>query len=209
MLLSGCMIVQDEEECLARALDSLHPFVEEIIVVDGGSVDSTVEIAEAYEKVKLFHIPFEVNGKRDFSLQKNHALARAAGEWIFLLDADEYIEEYVGASLERLTTGEYGDFDAFAFNRQTFIDDWFVNPGDPDWQIRLFRDYVRYVHELHESPEGFERLHKCNLSIKHYKTDAMQQKDNELYWDMGQETPPGWAKIDDVWTFTAPELEDA
>lgn len=202
-MLSGCMIVQDEEQCLARALNSLHPFVDEIVIVDGGSVDSTVQIAESYEKVKMFHIPFE----RNFALQKNNALERASGEWLFLLDADEYLERYVGQSLTRLISGEYGDYDAYAFNRQTFVDKWFVNPSDPDWQIRLYRNHVRYVHEIHESPEGFKQLQLCNLSIKHYKTNAMQQKDNELYWDMGQETPPGWAKINGTWTFTAPETE--
>lgn len=200
-MLSGCMIVQDEEECLARALNSLHPFVDEIIVVDGGSVDSTVQIAESYEKVKLFHIPFG----QDFAGQKNKALSRASGEWLFLLDADEYVERYVGKSFARLIEGEY---DAYGFNRQTFVDGWFVNPHDPDWQIRLFRNYVRYVHELHESPEGFKRLHLANLSIKHYKTSAMQQKDNELYWDMGQVPPAGWVKTKGVWEYIPPEAQD-
>uniref|UniRef100_A0A6M3KEP3 Putative glycosyltransferase n=1 Tax=viral metagenome TaxID=1070528 RepID=A0A6M3KEP3_9ZZZZ len=199
-MLSGCMIVQDEESCIARALNSLHPFVDEIVVVDGGSVDSTMQIAQSYEKVKLFEIPFA----RNFALQKNNALERASGDWLFLLDADEYIERYVGQSLARLISGEYGNYDAYGFNRQTFIDKWFANPANPDWQIRLFRNYVRYVHELHESPEGFKQLQLSNLSIKHYKTNAMQDKDNRLYWDMGQEPPNGWVKINDVWTYTAP-----
>ena len=198
-MLSGCMIVQDEEGCLARALDGLHPFVDEIVIVDGGSVDGTVRIAESYEKVKIFQIPF----MRDFALQKNNALERASGDWVFLLDADEYIEPYVGESLVRLTTGDY---DAYAFNRQTFIDSWFVNPIDLDWQIRLFRSYVRYGYgetypDLHEVPQKFTSLQYCNLSIKHYKTNAMQQKDNELYWDMGQPVSPGWTKIEGKWTY--------
>jgi glycosyltransferase involved in cell wall biosynthesis len=194
-MITACLIVQDEEECLVRALDSVDPYVDEIVVVDGGSKDKTREIALQYAKAKLFEIAFP----RDFAQQKNNAIELASGDWILFLDADEYYMEYVGKSLPLLV--DNGEFDAFSFSRKTFIDDRLVNPLHEDRQIRFFRSYCRYEGTLHECIGNFEKLGHCNLDIMHYKTREWQQKDNELYWDMGQEPPPGWQKIDGNWTW--------
>ena len=188
------MIVQDEEECLRRALDSIEAYVDEIIVVDGGSSDSTKEIALSYDKVKLFEIPFP----GDFSKQRNVSLEKASGKWILVLDADEYLDDYVVSNLQRLIEDEAHD--AYAFSRKTFIDGCLVNIYEPDYQIRLFRNYCRYEDKkIHEAVIGFKNLQKCNLDIKHYKKAEWQQKDNERYWDMGHPPPEGWEKIDGKW----------
>ena len=194
-MLSACMIVQDEEECVARALDSLHEKADEIVVIDGGSKDATIEICKGYKGLRVFEIPFT----RDFSKQKNHAIERASGDWILWLDADEYYDRYTMEALPRLMESE--EYDAYAFSRKTFVDDYLVNLFDPDWQIRLFRSYCRFSGHLHEGVTGFNNRKDCNLDIKHYKKAEWQQKDNELYWDMGQEPPDGWVKVDGRWVW--------
>ena len=82
--LSACMIVKDEEENLPRCLESIRLYCDEIIVVDTGSTDRTVEIAESFN-AKVYHHRWQ----NDFSLHRNQAFDYATGEWYFVIDADE------------------------------------------------------------------------------------------------------------------------
>ncbi len=82
--LSLCMIVKNEEKFLPGCLESVKNIVDEMIIVDTGSSDKTVEIARSYgAKVFLFE------WKNDFSLARNESIKHATGEWILILDADE------------------------------------------------------------------------------------------------------------------------
>jgi glycosyltransferase involved in cell wall biosynthesis len=89
--LSICMIVKDEEKNLKRCLDSLKPVLEkdytELIIVDTGSQDNTVNIAKEYTDRVYFH---QWNGS--FSDMRNVSISYAKGDWIFIIDADEELE---------------------------------------------------------------------------------------------------------------------
>ncbi|WP_028538134.1 MULTISPECIES: glycosyltransferase [Paenibacillus] len=88
--ISLCMIVKNEERCLERCLNSVQNIVSEIIIVDTGSTDRTIEIAKQYtDKVYSFE------WTNDFSEARNYALDQATGEYILHLDADEYLYEGV------------------------------------------------------------------------------------------------------------------
>ncbi len=84
--LSVCMIVKDEEELLSRCLDSVQGVADEIIVVDTGSCDSTKEIARKYTDKVIEYV-----WSHDFSAARNESLRHATGQWILVLDADEYL----------------------------------------------------------------------------------------------------------------------
>ncbi len=84
--LSLCMIAKNEEQFIGDCLASVHKLVDEIIVVDTGSTDRTIEIAESYG-AKVFHLPWQ----GDFATARNESLAHATGDWILVLDADEMI----------------------------------------------------------------------------------------------------------------------
>jgi len=84
--LSLCMIVKNEELHLARCLKSVRGLADEMILVDTGSTDRTVEVARSYG-ARVFHFTWQ----DDFSLARNHSLEAASGEWILVLDADESI----------------------------------------------------------------------------------------------------------------------
>ena len=82
--LSLCLITKDEEKNIAACLESAREIADEIILVDTGSKDSTVEIAAGYG-AKIFHYAWRDN----FAAAKNETLKHATGDWILALDADE------------------------------------------------------------------------------------------------------------------------
>ena len=84
MLLSAAMIVRDEAEHLDACLTSLDGLVDEIVVVDTGSTDDSVEVARRHGAV-VGHEPWQ----EDFSTPRNRSLDLASGEWILYIDADE------------------------------------------------------------------------------------------------------------------------
>ena len=85
MKLSVCMMIKDEEKYLKQCLDSINNIADEIIIVDTGSQDKSIQIAQSYSKVKLYHHPWENN----FSLHRNQSISYATGDWLLFIDADE------------------------------------------------------------------------------------------------------------------------
>ncbi|ODS32456.1 MAG: glycosyltransferase fused to TPR-repeat domain protein [Candidatus Scalindua rubra] len=86
--LSLCMIVKDEEKLLPTCLESVKDYVDEIIIVDTGSTDKTVEVAKRYG-AKIYHHQWE----NSFSKARNYSLKYATCDWILILDADEEIDK--------------------------------------------------------------------------------------------------------------------
>ncbi|MBT9544047.1 MAG: glycosyltransferase family 2 protein [Candidatus Sericytochromatia bacterium] len=86
--ISVCMIVKNEAPCLARCLESVKGIADEIIIVDTGSEDQTVQIAHTFTD-KVFHFDW----CDDFSAARNESLKHATGDWILILDADEVLAE--------------------------------------------------------------------------------------------------------------------
>jgi glycosyltransferase involved in cell wall biosynthesis len=159
--LSVCIITLNEEANIGRTLKSVQPLVAngqgEIIMVDSGSTDKTVEIAKSYG-AKVFTEPW-----KGFAGQKNSALEKAQGEWILSLDADEEVESELAnvipiAMRHGTTTGKRGatfyighqqhrfqDADIrcdgyWIARRNFFLQKWLRHGGYfPDAKLRLFR----------------------------------------------------------------------
>jgi glycosyltransferase involved in cell wall biosynthesis len=100
VILSVVVITHNEEVNIGRSLASIQPLVGdgkgEIIVVDSGSTDHTVEIAQSYG-AKVF-----VEGWKGYAAQKNSAIDKAAGDWILSLDADEEVDEQLSQEINWL-----------------------------------------------------------------------------------------------------------
>ncbi|MEE9260776.1 MAG: glycosyltransferase [Candidatus Scalindua sediminis] len=96
--ISLCMIVRNEEENLARCLNSVKDVVDEIIIVDTGSTDRTVEIAKSFG-AKVFNHPWEGS----FSKARNYSLKYATCEWVLILDADEELSKDEAPRLKEIT----------------------------------------------------------------------------------------------------------
>ena len=85
--ISVCMIVKNEEDNITQCLSSVRDVADEIVVVDTGSCDNTLAIAQSFG-AKVFSCPWEDN----FSIPRNVSLEHAQGEWILMIDADEQLE---------------------------------------------------------------------------------------------------------------------
>jgi len=101
MTISLCMIVKDEAASLATTLDSARAWVDEMVVVDTGSMDTTREVAQA-GGAQVYEFPWG----DDFAAARNASLARATGDWVLVLDADEVLLPEVGQLLRDLDRGQ-------------------------------------------------------------------------------------------------------
>ncbi len=84
--ISLCMIVKDEEEVLARCLESVKELVDEIVIADTGSTDKTRNIASAYTE-----LIYEIAWEDDFAKARNFVFSKATGDYLLWLDADDVI----------------------------------------------------------------------------------------------------------------------
>ncbi len=86
--ISACLMVKNEEELLGNCLKSVRDWVDEIIVIDTGSTDKTVEIAQSFG-ARVFHQPWEGS----FSKHRNYSMEQATSDWLLIIDADEEMYE--------------------------------------------------------------------------------------------------------------------
>src|SRR3954452_14274341 len=167
--LSLCMIVKDEEEMLPRCLAAAKPAVDEIIVVDTGSTDRTVEIAESFGARVLHH---EWNGS--FSDARNVSLEAATGDWVIYLDADEVLVEEDAAALRALTGHVWRE--AFSLVETNYTGDIEDGTAMTHNALRMWRNRPEYRSKggLHEQmayalPAYLsERIEYTQLRIEHY-----------------------------------------
>ena len=99
--LSLCMIVRDEAEELKRCLNSVKDLVDEIVAIDTGSVDRTVEVANSFG-AKVLHFKWI----DDFSAARNASIEMAVSDWILTLDCDEGISQKDHAQIQRCVQNE-------------------------------------------------------------------------------------------------------
>lgn len=134
--LSVTIVAQDEERIIGKTLAAVQPIADEIIVLDSGSSDRTVEIAKSYG-ARVHHQQW-----LGYAAQKNAAIDMATGDWILSLDADEVLTPALVAEIDQMIQAEVGDdINGFKIPRLLFIGDRPVRHGGffPDAQLRLIR----------------------------------------------------------------------
>lgn len=149
MTLSVCIITHNEEANIGRTLASVKAIADEMIVVDSGSTDKTVAIAQSLG-AKVFSEPW-----KGFAAQKNSCLAKATGDWVLSLDADEEVSPELEASIRTLLISSHPpDYKGYKMNRRNiYFGRWIKHCGYyPDPKLRLIRRgaaefELRAVHE--------------------------------------------------------------
>ncbi len=143
--LSACWIARNEEVELGRSIESVKNAVDELIVVDTGSTDGTIELARSFG-AKVFKQPWA----DDFSAPRNFAIENATGDWIVFLDADEYFEypKKVRKTIEKLAVK-----DAILIPRINIDAENGNRELGRDWNARIFRRAfnLRYRGLIHET----------------------------------------------------------
>lgn len=142
---SACLIVKNESKNLARCLNSLKQVVDEIVVVDTGSTDDTVEIAKSFGAT-IGHFDW----CDDFSAARNHSLELATGHWALWIDADEELTPESAAAIERAVVRPH--FGGFAIEIVNYTDDRSEAAQYVHTPVRLFRHEpsIRFTNRIHE-----------------------------------------------------------
>jgi len=151
--LSVVIVVQDEERTIGRVLSAIKELCDEIVLVDSGSKDRTIDIATEYG-ARVIHQPW-----LGYGAQKNFAIDQASGDWILSLDADEIVTPPLAQEIKRVladaqANGLVNSLQGFRIPRVLFIGDVPLRHGGffPDAQLRLFKKGAgkfndRLVHE--------------------------------------------------------------
>jgi tetratricopeptide (TPR) repeat protein len=157
--ISLCMIVKDEEKNLQRCLLSVQGAVDEIIIVDTGSTDHTLDTAKRFSaKVQAF--PWNGN----FSDARNASLELATGEWVLFLDADEALAEESGPVLRQVVADT--TIDGYLIKIISYMGDESYSQWSTDMVFRLFRnrpDY-RFRGAVHE--QVIDCIQECNSQAR-------------------------------------------
>lgn len=176
--ITASFISLNEEENIIDFLQHLRPLVDRIVMIDGGSEDDTVKLAEPYVDT-LRILPF----KGHFAEQKNEALKLTYTDWTLFLDPDERLDSCDVSKIRAMI--DQDEFDCYKFPRREFIDGEERKEPYPDLQARLFRTYCRFVRPIHEELVGWKNCKELEkdstFDIIHRKTGVRHNKRNSAY----------------------------
>ena len=170
--ISAVILVKNAEKTIAECLESLSAFGE-VVLLDNGSTDATVEIARKFPNVKIFSEPVFYG----FGKMKNIAVDHATNDWIFSIDSDEVLMPEI---VERINSMHLNENTTVALSRLNYYGDrcmkccgWY-----PDYVWRIFnRKYTRFNENMvHEGVTIMPDAEKVYIkdAIKHYAADSME-----------------------------------
>lgn len=183
--ISAVILVKNAEKTIAECLESLSAFGE-VVLLDNGSTDATVEIARKFPNVKIFSEPVFYG----FGKMKNIAVDHATNDWIFSIDSDEVLVPEVVGQINDL---QLNDKTIVALSRLNYYGDRCIKACGwyPDYVWRIFnRKYTRFNENMvHEGVETLPDTEKVFIkdAIKHYTTDDIESRIHKmnLYTTLG------------------------
>jgi len=207
MKISAAIITYNEERNIARAIESLR-CCDEIVVIDSGSTDRTVELAlnHGARIVETYW--------RGYAAQKNFASEACENEWVLSIDADEALSESLEGEIWHLKKSG-PTCDSYTMPRLAqYLGRWILHSGwYPDRKVRLFhRKKAKWVGDyVHESVEVQGTIGHLETNLLHYTCDSLSEhlRTMDRYTTLAaeqlvdQKTPIGWRKtaLDPAWTF--------
>lgn len=168
MKLSICMMVKDEEKNLKRCLDNLKPLLEagvaELIIVDTGSEDDTEIIARKYTDKVYFH-----KWNKNFSEMRNISISYAKGDWIFIIDADERLDDFEKLIMLMMST-EINKFNTLILQVKNLYDEKDENRYNLIASPRIFRNNGKFKYKgaVHNQPIFKGPNLSVDINITHF-----------------------------------------
>lgn len=186
MTVSVVIITKNEEANLVRTLASVT-WAEERIVMDSGSTDRTLEIARQHG-AEIFQETW-----KGYAGQKNSAMAKASGDWVLSLDADEEVSPELATKIREVTRRTESDVSGYFIGRRNFFLGRWIRHGGfyPDRKLRLFRRgkgkfAERAVHETMQV-EGATAILSGDLIHNAYPTLTSYIETMNRYSSLGAE----------------------
>lgn len=171
-MLSVVVITLNEEKNLEKCLSSVGGLADEIVVVDSGSKDKTIEVAKSFG-ARVFERKFD-----DYASQKNFAAGKAQGDWILSLDADEEISKELRKEIEEAIKEE--GFSAYSIPRKNIILEKFIRFSR--WQPELDRHVWlwkrgrgEWVGEVHEELVVKGKVGRLKNPKIHYQYETVAE----------------------------------
>jgi glycosyltransferase involved in cell wall biosynthesis len=207
MKISAAIITLNEERNVVRAIESLG-CCDEIVVVDSGSTDRTVEVARRLG-ARVVEEPWH-----GYARQKNLAAGAVANEWVLSIDADEALSEALEGEI--LTIKKDGPrADGYSMPRRAqYCGRWILHSGwYPDRKVRLYhRDRAEWAGEyVHESVRVRGRVAELESDLLHFTCSSLSEhlKTLDRYTTLAAQElvakgrPVGGARLvlDPAWTF--------
>lgn len=151
--LSACLIIKNEELVIERCLKSIIPICDEIIVVDTGSSDKTIDIVNKLssndEKIKLYHFKWI----DDFSAARNFSFQKATSDYVMWVDADEMFTDELNNTILKLKNNDFKNYDVIATSIQfyysennysfVFRERIILKKNNPYWKFRVHEELIR------------------------------------------------------------------
>lgn len=187
--ISLCMIVRDEEDTIGRCLDAVEKIVDEIIIVDTGSIDRTKEIVAQYTS-NIYDFPW-IN---DFAAARNFSFSKATQEYILWLDADDVLLEDAQEALNLLKRELDPNVDAVSMPYHLVMD----SNGKPLYCTKRYRLVKRekqfqWFGKVHEYLAVFGEIFNSNVAITHKKEKKVTNRNLKIFQDTvaaGEELSP-------------------
>lgn len=169
-MLSVLILTKNEEENIQRAIKSVKDLAGEVVVLDSGSTDRTVEIAKSLG-AKVFFREWTT-----YSDQLNYGISLCSGEWVFVLDADEEVSEELKRSIkEELKAPKY---EAYEVCRRTcYLGRFLRHAWYPEWRLRLFKKgRVAFEGTLHERVIFEGKVGRLKGDLYHYSFKDLEHQ---------------------------------
>ncbi len=169
-MLSVLILTKDEEKNIERAIRSVQGLAQEVVVLDSGSTDRTLDIAKSLG-AKVFFKEWE-----GYPPQLNYGLSLCSGEWVLVLDADEEVSQRLRESIKKEL--ESPRHSVYMLCRKTYYLGGFLEHAwYPEWRVRLFRrGSVRFEGLLHEKAIYTGKAGRLNGDIYHYSYKSLRDQ---------------------------------
>ena len=157
--IAAVMIARNEQRCISRALESVRPFVDEMIVLDTGSTDATIACAR-----KAGAIVYHFDWCDDFSKARNAALDHSKAQWNLIIDADEYL--IAGGDVLKSNASLTPSF-VGAISIESAYDHVGTHQHVCNWLVRLLPNTIRYAGRVHEQPMHHLPIRQIPVQLSH------------------------------------------